>query len=515
MTGQNQQQSSGLMSSDYLDDRMFKFKVLMWNDDDRIVKIPRGAIKEMVIHDDIFNWYHSGHMVISNPRNVLERASKKYVNQQEIDVLPYRFRNDGRDYLYIEIDTPIHDDPQSDEGLDNEVHTIRLLMSVYDTQDVSNGDVNNKLKKISFWDYRHHMMTDTNMWWSTAHAVNRQSTPDTYNNLYMTTDRSRAVYTGDAIKDLITECLKSETSQPVFEDDFSKGGEKLFYTSPAEARAVDDLDYLLEHHAHDTQSAEPCVLRVNRYTDKWSLLPISEIFHRATDGKDGPGDMQLDRFYIADESMETEVSTNQLRTPKTPYAMNNMFTEYNMINDFQFLDQSAQLNSELINTTVVHMYDNNNKQFNIHMEHSDITQVRDYMNKSVLDKLLGGEGGPVSNMVFNRNISENKNVKHQFTSTATDVRDKLHGRNKTIMANILTGNTMVFNVKGFTSRQSGKFISIDRDLGYDNNDFDDKILGQYLVTSVDHVIDSNGYHNQVICTKPYLYKDQQFNEDVS
>jgi len=109
---------------------------------------------------------------------------------------------------------------------------------------------------------------------------------------------------------------------------------------------------------------------------------------------------------------------------------------------------------------------------------------------------------------------DNKNVKHQFTSTATDVRDKMYGRNKTMMANILTGNTIVFTVKGFTSRQSGKFISVDRDLGYDDNDFDDKILGQYLVTSVDHVIDGNGYHNQVIGTKPYLYKDQQFNEDV-
>lgn len=514
MSGQNQQQSSGLMSSDYLDERMFKFKVMMWNDDGRIVKIPRGTIKELVIHEDIYDWYHSGHMVISNPRNVLERASKRYVNEQEIEMLPYRFRNDGRDYLYIEIDPPVQDDPQSDESLDNEVYTIRLLMSIYDTQDVSSENMNNKTKKISFWDYRHHLMMETNMWWSTSYAVNRQSTAETYNSLYLTKDSSRTVYTGQAIKDLITECLKSETTQPEFEDDFSKGGEKLHYTSPAAARAVDDLAYLMEHHVHDIQSAEPCILRINRHTDKWSLLPISEIFHRATDGADGPGDMQLDRFYIADESMDTDVSTNQLRTPKKAYAMNNMFTDYNMINNFEFLEQSAQLNAELINTTLVHMYDSGKKQFNIHMEQSDIAQVRDYMKKNVLDKLLGGEGGPASSIVLNQTFLENKNVKHLFSPVATMVRDNMIGRNRTIMANILSGNTIVFNVKGFTSRNSGKFISIDRDLGYDDNDFDDKILGQYLVTSVDHVIDTNGYHNQVIATKPYLYKDQQFNENV-
>lgn len=212
--------------------------------------------------------------------------------------------------------------------------------------------------------------------------------------------------------------------------------------------------------------------------------------------------------------MDTDVSVNQLRTPKKPYAMNNMFTDYNMINNFEFLEQSAQLNAELINTTLVHMYDAGKKQFNTHMEQSDIAQVRDYMKKNVLDKLLGGEGGPSSSIVLNQTLLENKNVKHLFSPVATMVRDNMIGRNRTIMANILSGNTIVFNVKGFTSRNSGKFISIDRDLGYDDNDFDDKILGQYLVTSVDHVIDTNGYHNQVIATKPYLYKDQQFNENV-
>ena len=80
------------------------------------------------------------------------------------------------------------------------------------------------------------------------------------------------------------------------------------------------------------------------------------------------------------------------------------------------------------------------------------------------------------------------------------------------MAGILAGNTIMFNVKGSTSRQSGKFISIDRDSGFTDNDFDDKILGQYFVTSVIHNIGPQGYNNQVIGVKPYLYKDQKFDE---
>lgn len=507
--------SPGLASSDYLDDRLFKFKVLMWNDDDRIVQIPRGAIKELVINENVFDWYHSGHLVINNPRNALERASKKYIKQQEIDVLPYRFRNDGRDYLYISIDVPVQDDVRSAEGLDNEVYTMELVMSVYDTQDQPSDDINNKTKKLSFWDYRHQLMTETNLWWSTAHAVKRQSELETYNNLYLTRDSNRTVYTGDAIKDLITQCLQTTSHQPKFEADFSKGGEKLFYTSPAASRVSDDLKYLLEHHVHDAASADPCMLRVDRYTDEWSLRPVTNIFHRAYMGAGEPGDLQLDQFVLSDEALIENINTSVVRTPDVNYAMNNMVSPDNSVNNFTFLEQSARLNNEMLNTTLVHMYDNTTKQFNTHMEHSDIDQVRKYIKERVIDKMLGGEGGPDTTMVLNRIVKENRNVKHQFTVTATQVRDHMFGRNKTVMYNLLAGNTIEFNTRGSTTRQSGKFISMTRTGGGDINEFDDKILGQYFVTSVDHVIDANGYNNQIIATKPYVFKNQNFNELVT
>lgn len=508
----NQDESTPLITNEYLDDRVFKFQVFMWNSDNRMAKISRGSIKELVINDNVYEWYHSGYMVISNPKNVLERASKKYIGAEEIDVDPYRFRSDGRDYIYIEMDVPVYDDVNSAESLNNEVYTMKMMMSVYDTQDITGATPDDKQKKIYFWDYRQQLFDERNMWWSTAHAVKRQGEMDTYHSLHMTKDSSRTVYTGDAIKDLITQCLETEKTTPEFEDNFSKGGEKLFYTSPTASRATDDLKYLVEHHVHDSKSAEPCILRLNRYTDKWSLMPISEIFHKATGKDETSGELQLDRFFLADESLPTEVSTNQLRTPKDPHAMNNMFTEANMINDFEFTETSAKESSDFINTTLVHMYDNKNKQFTVNMEQSDIEAVREYMKTNLFDKMISGAGGAHPAVVLNRTKIDNRNVKSQFTMTATQVRNSLEGRNKTMMAGILAGNTIMFNVKGSTSRQSGKFISIDRDSGFTDNDFDDKILGQYFVTSVIHNIGPQGYNNQVIGVKPYLYKDQKFNE---
>ena len=503
------------LANEYLDERVFKFQVYFWNNDGQIIKLFRGSIDELVIQDSILDWYHTGYMTFKNPKNVFERASKRYVGREEIDTLPYRFRNDGRDYIYIEIDVPVEDDILSSESLENEVYTIRLLCSIYRSEDVSGKSPNEKLKRVYFRDYRKQLMSEKNAYWSTATAIARHRGIDSYWSTYLVDDKKRSIYSGDAIKDIITECLKTSTTTPEFEDDFSKGGERIFYTSSASAKVDDDLEYILHQHVHDNINTDPCILRVNRFTDKWSLLPISEYFNRAyLSESEMPGQYQLDRFFLADEAMPAEISGNILRTPAKFTAMNNFFTDYNLINDFQFVETSAIDNSELINTTAVHIYNNKTKQFNVQYENSDIESVRDYMVDTVLHPLLADSAGAVSNIVLNKSLSENKNIKHLFTSKASKVGESLAGRNKTLMAAIFTGNSINFNVKGFPSRQAGRFISIDRDNAYSDNSFDDKLLGQYLTTSVTHTINAQGYNNEILAVKPYTFKDQQFNEDV-
>ena len=358
-------------------------------------------------------------------------------------------------------------------------------------------------------------MLEKNMLWSTAHAVKRQSNKNTSKSLYLLNDDARSVHTGDAIKDLITESLRTGDTVPQFEDDFSKGGSRLFYTSPVESNATHDLSYLLNAHVHDSKNAEPCLLRVNRYTGKWSLLPISEFFRRAyIADKDIPGEYQLDKFYISNESLAGEVGTNQTRTPEKFTAMNNFTTPENIIGEFEYMDMSPLDSVEFMNTTMVHMYDHKTKQFNIQQTHGDIETTREYMKNNIINNMLGGDGGVFPSIVLNKNRTENKNIMTQFTNSATKVQEAAVGRNKTIMTAILNGNTIKFISKGLTSRQSGRFIAIDRSEGYPPNDFDDKLLGQYLTTSVIHRITGEGYFNEVIGVKPYYFQDLKYNEDI-
>ena len=104
-------------SIEHFDDRKFRFGVYLVNQDNRAVKIRKGSIDELVITDDLTEWFHHGHLTFLNPDDVLERAQTRIQNDGEnlnatIKTLPYRFRGDGRDLLYIHMEPYIQDDDQ-------------------------------------------------------------------------------------------------------------------------------------------------------------------------------------------------------------------------------------------------------------------------------------------------------------------------------------------------------------------------------------------------------------------
>ena len=70
-------------SLEQFDDRRFKFGVYLVNQDNRAVKIRKGSIEELVIVDDITEWFHHGHITFLNPDDVFERAQEQLLNDGE------------------------------------------------------------------------------------------------------------------------------------------------------------------------------------------------------------------------------------------------------------------------------------------------------------------------------------------------------------------------------------------------------------------------------------------------
>jgi len=517
----SQPSTSPLVTNNYLNGEPFKYQVFFWNNDGRTTKLLPGAIEELVLEDNICWWYHSGHVLFRNTKDCFERASLKYIAGEPIDLAPYRFRNDGRDYIFIELDVPVEDDIQSTLSLNNHVFTIRMNFAVTQVEDVIGSD-GQKLKKVYFWDYRQQLLAEKNICWSSPLALKRQSNTGIFKSLYLVDEPEASLYTGDCIKDIITETLKTPTTTPVFEDDFSKGGEKLFYTSPTDSKAYDDLAYVLSLHTHDTETMEPCLLRCDRFTDKWSLTPIGKYFRDAhTQSDEGPGFPGVrtrDRFYIADESDnrsdETSVFRNEHRTSPHHSALNNFWIPQNTINNYMFHDASSLDCIDVLNTSMVNLYNIRDKQFYVHMEGGDISNVRKYLKENMFSTLMGGEGGAEPSFILNNTKITNRTYKSFSTPVATKCREALEGRNRIIMDAILRGNTMEFSVPGMPSRQAGAFVAIDRRGGFQENEYDDKLLGYHLTVSVQHVIKKNTYTNNVLTVKPYRYKPAVFNDKI-
>ena len=62
---------------------------------------------------------------------------------------------------------------------------------------------------------------------------------------------------------------------------------------------------------------------------------------------------------------------------------------------------------------------------------------------------------------------------------------------------------------GLTFRESGTFIGIDKNSGCADNDYNNKLFGQWFVVKVDHVFEAGMYVNIIYAVKIHRYKAQE------
>ena len=78
-----------------------------------------------------------------------------------------------------------------------------------------------------------------------------------------------------------------------------------------------------------------------------------------------------------------------------------------------------------------------------------------------------------------------------------------------ILNNIILNQACELTTYGLTCRTPGKFISIDRknNLSKADNDFEDKLIGQWLLTNVTHKFTGLTYYANVVGVKMHSFKE--------
>lgn len=504
-------------------DRVHKLRVEFVNRDGKRVRLTMNSLKSLVLYDNLLDWSMSGYLIYKNPYDFLERATETRVGTNNISLDTWRFRSDGRDYVYIYIDIPTTTDSKTvSPGVNNEYYTIKYMGCIYDIEDtLVTGDNISKHKKIYFCDYRFFKFKERNTaslpgGWSTGTAKSRSTNGK--NSRIPVTQRSnqdRSLPTGTALKDLIKQSndqLNSTESSVTFSDDFDIGSTSTFHSVGGSEKITDTINILLDQHCSSNSTGNmPCILRVDRYTDVWSLTPISELLKSGYDKKAGTiGTEAGDVYKITGESVPGKL--NQVKRYPEKDSNHLYSPDTNNILGYEYTEMSP---TDHPGTIAVNTYNPTSGKFHTDINNSDISSTRSHMNDTIIsDMYCDPKTGGTSAVVLNKTKKENLSVTAKSVNYGTDLDSIVYGRNETLKKMIYLGNSISFSVKGMINRRAGKMISITRDSSYDESDFDDKLLGQYLVTEVHHIINSTGYTNKIIAVKPYYFKDLNYNEDV-
>lgn len=522
---------------EHFDDRRFKFSLYLLNQDGAAIKIRKGAIKELYIEDNVMDWFHHGYLLMLNPDDVMERSQSVYmsdnVESSPTDITPYHFRGDARDMLLLTFEPHVEPGEVNEtvfQQLSNMVYTMKFLFTVYATEDVvEQPGRKHKMQKMYFHDYRYQLLREKNLYYSTAKNLgpigtsSSLTTPVTHR-----TNTGRSKPTGEIIQDILKTALVQPAVDGMFSYHWDYGGTDMFYTSPASYKAIDDLNYVLNRHvSSDKYQNQPCLFRLQRYTERWELLPIEEYFKRTKSeygDTTGPGAYQSEFFLLSNDSEppydmfgkqdvppRRKTFGTRIQTPMNNYH----FPDLSVIDDFVFSEINGSDCQELLNSVITHRYSEADKTFGVDLTEHNIKNIHDMFQSNLVSHMFGfdkkftnnsaGAGAGYSSWLPDSSREKNYNFRVNASWSPDATKSLSVGRNKLLLSAFLMGNTIQFDVRGETSRRAGVWVAVDRDTHYVDNEYDKKVLGQYFVTRVTHRITSTGeYVNNIMGVKPYF-----------
>ena len=258
-----------------ISDKNYIFRATLINPKSLTINLQKSAILELDIEDNVYNPFFKGHVVIDNRDNVIERFKtdstlSEFSNKSLLR--GYRTRGDARDILLLSI-LPV--DKGVTEGEYNmmsdsyyEVFGLQLMFVISDEIDTSNE--NSVVKRYTIQDFDYQILSERNTFFSTTSLLEGKG------DIANLTNDEREATTGKIIKAILqtvlqdksvikTEVINGVAVTPDFED----GASKLFYSSPANYTAIDDISYMYSLHVSDNAYKDFAFLNKNQYTGEY------------------------------------------------------------------------------------------------------------------------------------------------------------------------------------------------------------------------------------------------------
>jgi hypothetical protein len=528
--GGNNSNSAGTTQDniEQIGDNVFKFNVFLNNGTSK-VGLKFSAIEEFNIIDDLRYFYVYGTLTFNYNEDALEsfESLKTGLGGNSKDSEPYQFRGDGRDLLEIDIMPQLKEEQclevYATEN-DKKKYNIKHICSIYKYEDITSGK-GEKKRKLYFWDRDYQILNELNINYSTADKTKNtlsffnagsQNVPISKSN----TDTS--LNTGDIIEGILQKSLVEISSLTFKKGPWDKGFSKINYYSPSTSRAIDDLNYILKYHTSDqSNSFMPCILKKERYTDKYNLIPINKYFKGSVgfnllgSGMTlGAGPDVIEDFVIGKLEMGDSDSSPLSRGLRGGSGKINL-SDYNLIEDYTFVRVDANDLQKYMTTYMVHGNDPRGF-FNSNLKDNTFKNSSKVYEEVFVKNNVGGPGNsPTSNLPKNKLREKYHNVNHVLVPYALDDKQAKNFGINTGLKNMFFKNSSIeFKARGNTLRQTGKFFTVNRTDSNVSESYDNTVLGKYMITYIRHEFKSGSYDNLILGVKPYSYKAPNFRDSI-
>jgi len=518
-----------------------------------------NSIVNLSIEDTMADWAVNGSMTFFyNPEASVGKRDSRTGNNSSAQTGLYdpkqksffHFRNDGNDLLRIRI-VPKLGDPSNLAKVgandafnmsDPKHWTISYLFSIYDVEDIdlppgaqNAASATVKCLKVYFWDSWYQKMITNTMQYSTALSYKANIEADIQEAKY---SNPGVLYTGQAMKEIIDLSLSQDSSQenytgtpdidpslqitytPTAEDGegWDQGAAKIFYTAPADATAYDSLMYIYDRHvsSYDYSSVNDfSILMKDRGPDATDvgvleLKSVTSFFEKAGNSADAPGEYQTEHYFIQGYGTDADSATKQLRGPISNSGSDKVdmkSLKYNQISNYRFVDMSALTNTTQFCTTPVYSFDFSKRQFNIEFKDNSVETARDFISNNYIDNVY--KKGSDNKKLFLISLDKDKKDKNIKPAFSLHGDDKLirqsSGLQKLLYLGLFHNMAINFRTLGLTSREPGRFISIDKTSGVEPGIFEDKFYGQWFVINVKHVFEAELYYNDITAVKIHRF----------
>jgi hypothetical protein len=470
----------------------------------------------LILEEDIFDWKIKGSIVVNTPYESLEKDSEetqKAVQQDKKNII-YKFRNDGRDTLFISIkpkDVNMQGLPSY--TFDDKKWLLEIEAVIFEVQDLPSSTITDKKKKLYFWEKAYQMMTEKDSDFSTS-TVGKNANKS---NISQIDNSERTLVCTEAIAELLRRDPDFEKYSKLTtnKDEWDAGSEMntMNYSSPVNAKFIDNLEYMLRYTtASDVYNNEPCIFKFERaeksmQPKQFSLKPISKYFEKAGNDQNTPKEYQIEHFFLKEFS-DTEKTPPLIKAPLGAAESETEIKadEYNVIYNYRLVDLNGSDYAKNLTNYRVVSYNSSCGQFCEENKKHSAEQYKTFFKKTIRDNVLTKESN--DRLVFTPFIRDSLNTKTIVTVAKEEVTRLADGRNKLLQYYLFSNLAINFSTRGLTIRQTGRFFGLSKQ-NLNDKEYDHKLEGQYFVTNVIHYFDNRArnYTTDLIGVKTHTYEE--------